>query len=81
MGTFVATLLEVKNVGGGIFDVKVNYANAATGQSLDRVYPTSAETYSRTDEFLAFVASEVVKLNAANGVLFEVLGMVGQQIG
>lgn len=80
MGTFVAKLLEVKNVGGGNFEVRVNYTNTATGQSLDRVYPTTAGTYATTDAFLAFVQSEVDALNGSNAVLYQVLEMVGQVI-
>lgn len=80
IGTFVATLLEVKNVGGGNFDVKVNYSNSTTGQKLDRVYPTTAGTYPTTDAFIAFVQSEVDALNASNAVLYQVLEMVGQVI-
>ena len=80
MGTFIATLLEVKNIGDGTFAVKVNYANSATGQSLDRVYNVTAGTYASTDGFKAFIASEVDALHAANLVLYQVSSMVGQQI-
>ena len=79
MDTFVATLIEIKNIGGGIFAVKVNYSNAVRGQSVDRVYETRSDSYASSDEFIAFVRSEVAGLNAANAVLQDVSTMIGQR--
>jgi len=80
LGTFIATLLDIKNTGDGVFDIRVRYENTTTSQMLERVYTATSSTYSATSEFIAFIKKEVDELNAANVVLSEVSAMVGQQI-
>lgn len=76
---FAETLHDVKNVGGGLFQVRVGYANQM-GQSLDKCYDVTSTTFTSIENFKAFIQTELDALNNANVILYEVQSMIGGPI-
>ena len=77
---YVDTLQELKNLGDSGWIARVNFTDAVTGDTRDKVYPAPSQDYFSKPDFLNVVQTDALQLANAATLVSELHPIVGQQL-